>query len=790
MTVVRRSAALLLGLALLVPTPGAAAAAGTGPWPLWDAPATGEFRSLLVTGGEAVWTNGVMQSRGANADGLHHEDYWGLLAEGGTFPYDERQTVERHLTWGAFGVDRWATDGDQELPTDAARWPDFTGELAEVRLATDADELFVRFTWTSMPAPDAQIATLALATDGSAPQAAAWPHGSSTSSPWSVALTTWGNGATVTAAGAEPVDLAGLGGEVRTGDHVVEMRVPRSLLPPGPWRLWGGGGLASPDDPGSWWAVPAGSATATSPGSGSTSSAGSTTWSLLFADDDPWIFTARREGDLLVGDDVTEASLVLDPALLDAGGATADPPRSGWLARYHRSAFDFGDGITKGEPAPPPDPFVLPPEVPLDDVGRSFEYTGRLQPYGMYVPAAYHERAAGESWPLVLYLHGLNNFYYEPHGTLFNLPDVLEERGYLFANLLGRGDLSYLGRGELDVLEVLADIREHYDVDPDRVHLMGHSMGSIGSHNVATRNPDLFASAAPAQITSSDDLIANLRHVPWIMVGGVEDFLDPGSSSEVTTYGLMSDLGYDVTFYSYLLKTHESTSISDTLPAMFDLFDRTRRVTSPGEFTYTRLPGDDDPDLGLVHDRAYQASGLEFADPSASQRIDVTSFAIPHAPLDPGAATRTRAQVDEGGPSGRSVADKSVTVPGYGEPVAVRNAAAVTLDNVAAVTLDLPGLGLEPIPGMTVEVEATDAVALTFAGVGAGQVTFLVDGAPVAARVAGTARSIDVPAGTHVVTIVSAAPVAPPVLPATGGGAAIALGLCLAGVGVRGRRRL
>ncbi len=780
---IRRSPAVLAAVAVATATLGLAipaTAAATGPWPTWDGVATGEFRSATVDDGEWIWTNTVQLARGANADGLHHEDYWGLLATGGgTFPYDERVTIERHLTWSAFGVDRWATDGDQELPLDGEAWPAFTGELRGLRLAADDDEVFVRFEWVSMPAPDAQIATLAFLPDGPAVGGVAWPHGADVTSPWAVALTTWGTGATLTSSAApdDNLDVAGLGGAVRVTDHAVEVRVPRSALPDGPWRLWGGGGLADPADPSRYWPVPAGSATATAPGSGSSLAAGSPVWSLLFADDDPWIFTSRSEGDLLVEGVVDGASVVVDPVVLQPGVDVAAPPRSGWLSRTYASAFDFGDGITKGPPGPLPGPFVLPPEVPLDEAARSYEYTGRHQPYGMYVPAAYHQRPAGEPWPLVVYLHGLNNYYYEPYGTLFNLPEVADERGHLFATLLGRGDLSYRGRGELDVMEALADIQRHYDVDPDRIHLMGHSMGSIGSHNVATRNPDRFASAAPAQITASDDLVVNLRHVPWMMVGGFEDFLDAGSNSEFTTYGIMSELGYDVTFRNYLLKTHESTSISDTLPQMFDLFERTRLVREPGEFTYRRLPGDDHPELGLVHDGAYQVDDLVFADEAAVQEVRVTSYAIPHAPLDPAGATRTDEVVDDGGPSGRSVAQKLVTTPAFGAPVEVRNAARLELDNVASASFDVEGLRLAFVPGLEVEVATTDAVALRFAGVGADVPGLRLDGAPVSGRVGpGGDLVVDVPAGEHVLTIAAGATPAPPPapapLPVTGGGLA------------------
>ncbi len=782
------SSTVLLGLLV----PASAGADPTGDWPAWDGAATGEFRTWTIDDGEFIASSGIFQSRGANTDLLHHEEYWGAIMTGGELPLDQRDDVERHLTWGAFGVDRWANDGDQELPLDETTHPDFTAELAELRVTTDADEVFLRLRWTSMPAVDAQIATVTFSNAASTAVATPWPHAAGVRAPWDVAVTTWGTGATLTVNGVTPdeQDLTALGGDVRTGDHVVEVRVPRDLLPAGPWTVRGGGGLTDPDDRSQFRAVPLGSATDTAPGSGSTLFAGSPVWSLLFAVEDAWVFTARAEGDLLADGDVTAAAVTIDPAELDARVDVVNPLTTGRLARFHESAYDFGDGITKGAPGELPGFLMIPPEVPLDDAARTYEYTGRLQPYGMIVPPAYVDRT--EPWPLIIYLHGLNNYYYEPFGVLPNLDAEIIDRGYLFAGLLGRGDLSYLNRGELDVREVIADISTAYDVDPDRIYFMGHSMGSIGSHNFVTRNPDLVAAAAPAEITASDPLLGNLMHVPWMTAGGIQDPLDLNAQSEIDTFEAMAALGYDTRTYLFQLKTHESSSIYDNLPQILDHFDRSRRVSHPGTFTYRRLADDDFPEIGIVHDRAYAASGLIFADPDRPQQIDVTSFAIPHAPLDPAGATMTDENVDEGGPSGRTIARKLVNIPAFGTSHPVSNAARVTLDNVAAVTLDLDRLALDPIVGLAVDVTTTGSTRMTFVGeLDPATVIVELDGAEVSGAVTASGMVVDVPAGDHrVVLVASAADVSPTPtpLPATGGGIAAA-GIAAAALGGLLRRR-
>jgi uncharacterized iron-regulated protein len=52
--------------------------------------------------------------------------------------------------------------------------------------------------------------------------------------------------------------------------------------------------------------------------------------------------------------------------------------------------------------------------------------------------------------------------------------------------------------GRMDALEVLADARVRYEVDPRRVYLTGHSMGGHGTWQVGVHYPDHFAAIAPS----------------------------------------------------------------------------------------------------------------------------------------------------------------------------------------------------------------------------------------------------------------------------------------------------
>ncbi len=114
-----------------------------------------------------------------------------------------------------------------------------------------------------------------------------------------------------------------------------------------------------------------------------------------------------------------------------------------------------------------------------------------------YLPLHYDR---SKKWPLVVYLHGYNGDnpeYYnwwsadKRHDITSDLHDAI------FIEPHGRGNTQYLGIGDRDVLRCIEMAKKQFNVDDDRVYLMGASMGGFGTWNVATRHPELFAAIAP-----------------------------------------------------------------------------------------------------------------------------------------------------------------------------------------------------------------------------------------------------------------------------------------------------
>jgi predicted esterase len=745
----------LLSFAAILVIPTSSSAAG---WHGWTGTPTDVFRTGQYSGGEWVYTNGLRQARGANSDLLERSDYYAAVKPSPVDPTAISFDLYNAFTYDFFGSHRAAHNGDYQLPDPL---PAGTGEVAEVRLAIEGSDLFVRFLWNAFPTPDAQIATL---TFGDGPTTA-WPHNAKQAGAWSAALTVWGTGGSVVR-GSTETRVA-----TRTGNHTSEARIPLSLLPPGPWALRGGSGLTDPADRTRYWAVPAGFASATSPGSGGPLSP-TNVWGLLFAGDSPWSFDELSQSRQL-SSGLTTASATVD---LTRGHAPA-AVMHGDFSRLLHSSLPSKDGISKA-PGALPVPQISPP-IPVPDFNVDYFYNGALQDYAMHVPASYDGR---RPTPLVVYLHGITGLPEEPFRNPTGLVPAIDQRGWLFASALGRGDHFYQGGtpGDADVMEVIADVRRRYRVDPDRIYLMGHSMGGYGTNNVAMHHPDLFAAVAPAEGTGSPELHANLRNTPWFMMTAEED-LDVMAADAKALYGSLSADGYDATLLDYSLKTHEYSSIYDTLPRLLGFFASHKRATRPAVVTWTRPVGQDRPALHEKYDGAWWLRDVQPAAGVALPTVTVESMAIPHAA--PGKGTSSDRMVDEGGPTGRTGARLLQTVPSRRAAVVDPNSLKVTATGARSARIVLADAGLLRRPRWVIQSSTSTDLTLTMTGESRALQT-VVDGRSSGPLLRG---AVLLPRGQHTVVVTALTEVDQPPQPGglagTGGlpwSAVGALGLVLA----------
>jgi predicted peptidase len=120
----------------------------------------------------------------------------------------------------------------------------------------------------------------------------------------------------------------------------------------------------------------------------------------------------------------------------------------------------------------------------------------RSQRYTIAIPASY---ADDKPAPLVLALHyagPVTPFY--GSGILVGLvePALRELGAILVAPDCQHGDWANPD-SELEIIELLQYLQDHYAVDARKTVLTGYSLGGIGTWYVAARNQDRFAAAIP-----------------------------------------------------------------------------------------------------------------------------------------------------------------------------------------------------------------------------------------------------------------------------------------------------
>jgi len=121
-----------------------------------------------------------------------------------------------------------------------------------------------------------------------------------------------------------------------------------------------------------------------------------------------------------------------------------------------------------------------------------------LQPFSIAVPRSYDGTRA---FPLIIRLHA--HGWFRP----FQGHPASQVQQALVLSPHGRGSTDYMHIGERDVLAALETTRRVYNIDDDRVYLMGHSMGGTGCWQLAAHHPELFAAIAPTA--------GNTDHTVW-----------------------------------------------------------------------------------------------------------------------------------------------------------------------------------------------------------------------------------------------------------------------------------
>ena len=144
---------------------------------------------------------------------------------------------------------------------------------------------------------------------------------------------------------------------------------------------------------------------------------------------------------------------------------------------------------------------------------------GTFQPYSICIPSGYDE---GRAFPLIVQFHEYRGF--DP----FQCISAQCYAGAICVRPEGRRASDYMFLGEEDVLEVIREVCELYNVDRGRIYLTGRAMGGTGSWNLAVHYPDMFAGIMP--VAAGADCSALPGRRDWVSdphegYGALREFL-------------------------------------------------------------------------------------------------------------------------------------------------------------------------------------------------------------------------------------------------------------------------
>jgi len=613
-------------------------------------------------------------------------------------------------------------------PDEPHRYAGNAADIVEVRLRPLDDALAIRITYNSMLEPDAVAATIAL---GESTGPRPLPHDAGATAPGEVFVTIHGcEGDIVDADSGTALDI----GPVVTTDlerRQVDVRVPYEAFDPRGrtgLRVAAAAGL---------WDPAAGRYLRPDP-------ARPAFFNVAFRDYDAWTHntwmdseqnTALATGDIspfFASVDLTRLAAAVDDDMADQPGGV---PSQGPMNRILVSRFEPTQGRGNSAGGIVGDHLCEPPDC-------TYQYSGRLQPYTVYVPDA--PPPAG-GYGLVVNLHGAmsNHNHLEPGGP--PPPEqwrILAENGgrpsiMVLPNARGESYF-YHGLAGADVFEVWADVAARYDLHPGHTVLTGSSMGGFGTYKLGVQFPDLFSAifpnvgintaalSVPPVISLAGDegdawrMFASLRNVPVLATNGLND---PVVSYQNTSFSMrtLDDLGYryDYWWFAGVGGGAGHAEYRHHVPDEFArlMTDHGPTDLDPHRVTYVLNAAMSEPRYGLTADHAYWLSNLALRDKGALYgTIDVVSRGLP------GGDPQREAQESLPGGSANGSLPYERLRRAWG-PVAASATVADVLDitasNVAKVTIDVDRARVSCDATVNVDSDGPLEVTLTGAQCGA-----------------------------------------------------------------------
>jgi predicted peptidase len=202
-------------------------------------------------------------------------------------------------------------------------------------------------------------------------------------------------------------------------------------------------------------------------------------------------------------------------------------------------------------------------------VARVHRHGSQSMPYRLFIPPAYQQ---GTQYPLVLWLHGAGgsggdnraqiagdqilgtHTWTKPENQAKHPAFVLAPQSS--TNWVSSG-LDRLSPEMSMVLSILDAVRSEFNIDPARIYIAGQSDGGIGTWNVITQKPDLFAAAIPLCGGGDPSQVSKIANMPiWAFHGERDKVISVTESRKMINalkrtgghprYTEYSNVGHDV----------------------------------------------------------------------------------------------------------------------------------------------------------------------------------------------------------------------------------------------------
>jgi pimeloyl-ACP methyl ester carboxylesterase len=118
------------------------------------------------------------------------------------------------------------------------------------------------------------------------------------------------------------------------------------------------------------------------------------------------------------------------------------------------------------------------------------------QPYGLVISEGHD---FNKPCPLYVWLHGRGDKSTDIHflQERATRPGQITPPGAIVVHPFGRHCVGWKHAGEIDVLEVVESVKSRYKIDPDRVVLIGFSMGGAGAWHIGAHYTDRWVAVSP-----------------------------------------------------------------------------------------------------------------------------------------------------------------------------------------------------------------------------------------------------------------------------------------------------